>query len=463
MMEPGLDRSIVDLLRQSAMGSIVDRPVNDVLWEMGLPGLPQLPPAPPLPQLPPLPVLDLHALTKPITDLASSFGTGKLGGGPGADPTQVLSQISAVLQTVVQLGTTAMQTAMSLWQGAGALSAAAKSTQAAADGTAVAGQGAQMSLGTTAAAGSVFTGNALMTGITSKYLTSLAAAAPFIVTPPGQVFVLAMSAQTLAEALAVVTKTRVELTAHSAKMAHTGQKVKITNVPHGVSNVAAQRVAVPQASLKSVAGTTSRLSATPSGMSLATNASSSSSAAGNATQYVSQALQMVQSLSAVGGAGAQAATGVTGRAAKPIAAPVPAAGGTPAAAGTGSGAGAPAGVGAPAAGPPEMSSSLQAARTPSIMTEAAVTASTESAIASSGTAGSPGMMPMTPGAGAAGMARAASDSSSASDAVRGQLVTAAHGNDVVGDIAGVSLPVVGAADAVTTTPDTEPPDKALTL
>ncbi|WP_372464250.1 hypothetical protein [Nocardia africana] len=461
MMEPGLDRSIVDLLRQSAMGSIVDRPVNDVLREMGLPGLPQLPPAPPLPQLPPLPVLDLHALTKPITDLASSFGTGKLGAGPGGDPTQVLSQISTVLQTVVQLGTTAMQTAMSLWQGAGALSAAAKSTQAAADGAAVAGQGAQMSLGTTAAAGSVFTGNALMTGITAKYLTSLAAAAPFIVTPPGQVFVLAMSAQTLAEALAVVTKTRVELAAHSAKMAHTGQKVEITNVPHGVSNVAAQRVAVPQASLKSVAGTTSRLSATPSGLSTATSASSSSSAAGSATQYVSQALQMVQSLSAVGGAGAQAATSLTGRAAKPIAAPAPAAGGAPAAAG--SGAGAPGGVGAPAVGAPEMSSPLQAARTPSIMTEAAVTASTESAIASSGTAGGPGMMPMTPGAGAAGMARAASDSSSASDAVRGQLVTAAHGNDVVGDIAGVSLPVVGAADAVTTTPDTEPPDKALTL
>ena len=456
-MEPGLDRSIVDLLRQSAMGSIVDRPVNDVLRDMGLPGLPQLPPAPPLPQLPPLPVLDLHALTKPITDLASSFGTGKLGS--GADPTQVLSQVSAVLQTVVQLGTTAMQTAMSLWQGAGALSAAAKSTQAAADGTAVAGQGAQMSLGTTAAAGSVFTGNALMTGITSQYLTTLAAAAPFIVTPPGQVFVLAMSAQTLAEALAVVTKTRVELTAHSAKMAHTGQKVKITNVPHGVSNVAAQRVPVPQSSLKSVAGTTSRLSATPSGMSPTTGASSSGGAAGTATQYVSQALQMVQSLSAVGGAGAQAATNLTGRTTKPIAAPVPPSGGAPAA----TGAGAPGGIGAPAAGAPEMSSPLQAARTPSIMTEAAVTASTESTIAATGTTGGPGMMPMTPGAGAAGMARAASDSGSASEAVRGQLVTAAHGNDVVGDIAGVSLPVVGAADAVTTTPDTEPPDKALTL
>ncbi len=459
-MDPGLDRSIVDLLRQSAMGSIVDRPVADVLREMGLPGLPQLPPAPPLPQLPPLPVLDLHALTKPITDLASSFGTGNLGAGPGQDPTQVLSQVSAVLQTVVQLGSTAMQMAMTLWQGAGALSAASKSAQAAADGAAVTGQGAQMSVGTAAAAGSVFTGNALMTGITSKYLTTLAAAAPFIVTPPGQVFVLAMSAQTLAEALGVVTRTRVELGAHSAKMAHTGHKVKITDVPHGVSKLPASKMAVPHSSPAPVARATPALSGdAPSSLSLATTASNGAGSGGSAVQYISQALQMVQSLSGVGGIGAQAAASLTGHTAKPIATSAPA-GAAPASAPAG---GASGGVGgAPAAGAPEMSSPLQAARTPSIMTEAAATASAETAVASSG-AGSPGMMPMTPGAGAAGMARAASDSSSATDAVGGRLVNAAHGNDVVGDIAGVSLPVVGAADAVTTTPDTEPPDKALTL
>ncbi len=459
-MDAGLDPSIVDLLRRSAMGSIVDRPVNDVLRDLGLPGLPQLPPAPPLPQLPPLPVLDLHALTKPITDLAASFGTGNLGAGPGQDPTQVLSQVSSVLQTVVQLGSTAMQLAMSAWQGAGALSAASKSTQAAADGTTVAGQGAQMSLGTTAAAGSVFTGNTLMTGITSNYLTTLAAAAPFIVTPPGQVFVLAMSAQTLAEALGVVTKTRVELGAHSAKMTQTGQKVKITNVPHGVSKLPASKVAMPKSLLKPVAGTTSSLGGdTTSGLSLATTASSGTGSGGNAVQYISQALQMVQSLSAVGGIGTQAATSLTAHTAKPIATSAPA-GGAPASA---AGGGAPGAVGgAPAPGAPEMSSPLQAARTPSTMTEAVATASAEGSVVSS-SAGSPGMMPMTPGAGAAGMARAASDSSSASDAVRGRLINAAHGNDVVGDIAGVSLPVVGAADAVTTTPDTEPPDKALTL
>ncbi|MEV0365747.1 hypothetical protein [Nocardia fusca] len=52
-----------------------------------------------------------------------------------------------------------------------------------------------------------------MTAIIAKFLTSVATAAPFIGTPPGQVFLAAMSAETLAEALAVVGVTRAELTA----------------------------------------------------------------------------------------------------------------------------------------------------------------------------------------------------------------------------------------------------------
>lgn len=44
-------------------------------------------------------------------------------------------------------------------------------------------------------------------------------------------------------------------------------------------------------------------------------------------------------------------------------------------------------------------------------------------------------------------------------------MNAAHGNEVVGAIDGIAVPVIGAAEAVTTTPDIdrEPPDKALTL
>jgi hypothetical protein len=70
-------------------------------------------------------------------------------------------------------------------------------------------------------------------------------------------------------------------------------------------------------------------------------------------------------------------------------------------------------------------------------------------------AASPGMMPMGGAAGAAHAARAAGDASSVSS----HLVTGQHGDEVVGNIDGVSLPVVGAAEHVSE----PPPDKELTL
>lgn len=60
-------------------------------------------------------------------------------------------------------------------------------------------------------------------------------------------------------------------------------------------------------------------------------------------------------------------------------------------------------------------------------------------------------------AGGAGLAR--DGESSTDDAVRGQMVTGQHGDEVVGRIEGVSLPVVGAAEAASEAP----PDKELTL
>lgn len=82
-MNAPLDQSVVDLLRQSPVGPMLDRPVNDVLRDMGIPALPEIPGLPPLPDMPPLPVLDLSALAKPLTDLAGGFGTGVL---PSAAP-----------------------------------------------------------------------------------------------------------------------------------------------------------------------------------------------------------------------------------------------------------------------------------------------------------------------------------------------------------------------------------------
>ncbi|WP_245547876.1 hypothetical protein [Nocardia pneumoniae] len=67
---------------------------------------------------------------------------------------------------------------------------------------------------------------------------------------------------------------------------------------------------------------------------------------------------------------------------------------------------------------------------------------------------------MAGAAGAAGMARGGEQST---EGMRGMLVTGQHGNEVVGEIEGASVPVVGAADHISEPLDSEPPDKSLTL
>ncbi|MBF6327524.1 hypothetical protein [Nocardia transvalensis] len=462
-MSEALDQSVLDLLRNSAAGPMLDRPVNDVLRDMGLPQLPDLSALPPLPDLPPLPVLDLSVLAKPLTDLASTFGTGQFpsvaptpagapaqpeggatpaaapAGAPAMDPSQLFSQISSVVQTVVSLGTSALQMAMQLWQGAGAAKAEEKGVQAHKDSVLVAEQSAETSLGLANAAGTVFRGSTMMSGIIAKYLTSLAAAGPFLVTPPGQAFVLAMSTETLAEAMAVVAQTRGELTVHSSTMAKTGRKVPVTAAPKGVDPM----------------------------------------------QMVSQLLQIVPALTSAATQGAQTAAQVarTLDPPKPVASEYDKAGGPDkdlakaaglGGAGGGGGAiggGGGGGIGAAAAAAARPLSPWVDARSSGALGAAGAanpSAGTGGSSPVRGTsntvatgAGSPGMMPMGP-MGAAG-ALAGRSAEETTEGLRGQLVTSQHGDEVVGDMAGASLPVVGAAERVSEPTDNEPPDKALTL
>ncbi|WP_431953538.1 hypothetical protein [Nocardia lijiangensis] len=453
-MSDAVDQSVLDLLRQSAVGPMLDRPVNDVLKDMGLPQLPDLSALPPIPGLPPLPVIDLSVLAKPLTDLASTFGTGQFpasapapapaadanptaGADPAAapaapaiDPTQVLTQISTVVQTMVQLGTTALQAVMTLWQSQAAAKAADKGTQTQKDGAAVAQQGAETSLGVASAAGTVFRGGALMAAIIAKYMASVAASAPFLATPGGQAFLLAMSAETLAEATAVVAETRAELTVHSAEMTATGRKVPVTDAPKGVDPMQMM------SQLMQVVGP------------LANVATTGAQSIAQAHATLNQPKPLVDTdqkdkftadgpggarpagVGMGGGGGGGAVAAAPGRPLSPwvdarAAGSLGAAGAAPGAGATGAGASSPAGGARGTA----MSSS-------------------------------PGMMPMSPMAGAAGMARGAEDTA---DGLRGQLVTAQHGNEVVGDIEGASLPVVGAPERVSDPLGNEPPDQALTL
>ncbi|MGO4615619.1 hypothetical protein AB4305_14680 [Nocardia sp. 2YAB30] len=429
-MTAPIDPAVLNLLRQSAVAPMLDRPVNDVLKDMGLPPLPEISGLPPLPEFPPLPVIDLSLVAKPLTDIAGSFGSGQLPAAPQLDPAQVLSQVSTVVQTAISLGTSAMQVAMQLWQGMGATSAAEKAGQAAKDGTAVASQSAATSTGVTAAAGSVFQGATLMTAIVAKFMTSLAASAPFLGTPGGQVFVVALTTETLAEAAAVVAKTRGELTVHSAAMTQTGQKVPVTGAPKNVDPM--QTVS----QIMQLVGPLTQLATT----------------GGQALQTAQTALNVPKSISdgAMDRDRSKLKDGEHGD-------------------GAGGAGGGPIGVGGGAVGAParqlaswsgvRAAGPLGVAGTSMPATEAASTTS-PSAMRGMSSA-TPGMMPMAGAAGAAGMSRAGAQSTE--EGVRGVMVTGQHGNEVVGDIEGASVPVVGAAEQISESLDPESPDKSLTL
>lgn len=443
-MNSPLDQSVTELLRQSAVGPMLDRPVNDVLADMGFGPLPEIP-AIDLSGMPPLPAIDLSLLAKPLTDLASTFGTGLL---PGAavpasdgqvaeapfaaatqDPAQVLAQVSSVVQTAMQLGSSALQAVMALWQGMGAEGAAEKAVQAQKDGTEIAAQSAKTSSGVVTAAGSVFVGASQMAAIIAKFMTSLAAAGPFLATPGGQIFLVAMTSETLGEATVVVAETRTELGIESADMVTTGQKVSVTNAPTGVD---------PTQMLSQLMQTFPSLAS--AAMSTAQSVAQGRSALDPAKSLTDISGAINNQGSVVGGWGGAPGFGGVGSAGiggmgtgsvqpRPLSPWV----GTRSAGGFGS-----AGVSAPPSG------------TGGTLSPGAV-ARGGSAVPGSG------MVPM--GAGAAGLARGGE----ATDGLRGQLVTGQHGNEVIGDIEGASLPVVGAAERVSEPADLEPPDKALTL
>ncbi|WP_109525445.1 MULTISPECIES: hypothetical protein [Nocardia] len=435
-MSVPLDQSVVDLLRQSAIGPMLDRPVNDVLKEMGLPALPEIPGLPPMPDLPPLPVIDLSVLAKPLTDLAGSFGTGTLpaagqaAAGPPVDPAQVMQIVSTVLQTATTLGSSALQLAMTLWQSAASAEAAEKGGAAAKDTAAVADQSAQTSVGVATAASSVFQGSSQMTAIITKFMASVTAAAPFLATPPGQAFLVALTTETISEALAVIAKTRGELTVHSAAMAETGTKVPVTQAPKNVDAMQA----ISQ--VMQILGPLTSLATTMPQQLMAVNTALNTpkSIASKGTEGLDPA-----STDDLGGFGDGGGSGVLG--------------------------GGPIGFGAIGGGSARELASWSSARGAGPLGAAGASAPSAEATGATqamtrgGAMSSPGMMPMGGAAGAA----AARTGESTSEGLRGLLVTEQHGNEVVGDIEGASLPVVGAAERVSEPLDSDSPDKALTL
>ncbi len=510
-MNAPLDPSISDLLRGSSLAPMMDQPVSHILHSMGLPQLPTIPPMPPLPGLPPMPVIDLTAIVRPLTDMASSFGTGQFGGAavhpavgvapvpsnpvnvpavqhnsptpqanapqaaaprpatpgapaganapgaptaaqPNVDPTQVLTAITTGLQTAMQLGMSALQLVMQMWQGQGAQQAASTAARTESTGNQLAAQSTGQKAILGAGATSVFTGGALMATVVGKYMTTMALTAPALSVPGGAAFVVAETAEAIAEALAVITKTRVELTIHSANMTEAGQKVAVSTAPTGVN--AASRAATAADTASATSGSSSSelqqlmQLITPVGQLLTTGAQSATqlgeaaktlvpgitttptaaALSGDKTALGAYKGSDSKSSDAVGGAGVGGAGSIAAVPATPLTPYV----GTQLAGGATAGPGAGADSEALAAEPVATSTPLSAA--------------------------SP-MMPMG-GAGAAAVAaRGVGGAGDADGGTNSNLVTGVNGDEVIGDLKGATLPVVGAYVRATEAP----PDKELTL
>ncbi|MEU4433062.1 hypothetical protein AB0F65_20465 [Nocardia rhamnosiphila] len=451
-----LDPTVLDLLRGSALAPMLDRPVNDILHGMGLPHLPELPAFGQLPDMPPLPTIDLSALMRPLTDLASAFGTGRFGAPapaapadgaatppdaaaapPPVDPTQALSQISTVMQTLLQVAPSALQAVMGLWQGMGATEAAEKAGAAQADAAALEAQSTGEKTHLVKGATSVAIGGAEMAAVIAAFSAKLALAPLYATSAGGAAYLVASAVEAGVEGLAITAKTKTELGIEAVGMTQTGEKVPITNAPTGVNpadqmNQLIQLVGMVTPLIGTV-GQAAQALGQPAAASPALSAPKPIDAPG-ATDGPGHHEPAEARTGGFGGLGGAAmAAGAT---AAPLS-PFP--GTRTAAPGPLGAVGAPGGLGGVSSG--------------SGAAAAAHNGTTNSTAAGSG----PGVMPMGAGMGAAaGMVR---DGESVTDGSARGMVSAEHGDEVVGSLEGIAVPVVGAAE----TASEPPPDKELTL
>ncbi|MCQ4118638.1 hypothetical protein [Rhodococcus tibetensis] len=236
--------SILDLLQGSPVGEALNTPLPSTplealqgsplaplleapLGEIAARALPELPPLPALPSLPPNPVEALlqgqglpelpgvDELFKPLTDLAGSFGSGTFG---SFDPTSILDMSSGLIDQAMSVSMSGLKALDHIWQSQAAQAAQTQGQQAQASGAELSERGTQISGTTQTAAASVARGNANLMTISESFAATAVAAAPMVMTPPGQAMLLASAAEHIKAAIGVVTQTRTELNEQTLTM-----------------------------------------------------------------------------------------------------------------------------------------------------------------------------------------------------------------------------------------------------
>lgn len=421
-------------------------PVTDVLSHMGLPQLPQLPSIS-LPdlsglQLPTLPTIDLTTLIQPVTSLLQSFGTGSLSNS-SFNPATILTSLVSALTSAMSASKSATSTVMNTWSSDAAKQAEATSNLVETQSGTVAAQGAQQHVILAAAEAIVGEGYAEMSALISQFVAQVIGATALIATPAGLPWLIATATETINAGMAIAAKTSLQLAGSTAQIVEAGTKIMIAGAPvaANISNLV-NMVGSALQPITSVAPTVAEKLVEKGASVVSTGVSDISSALSNSNNNTNTNNNTNKTTTTPSNTN-PTKTDDAKKTDNPDSTKTDGGGGSPLATLLGGG--------VPTTTTP--SNTLGSSRIPTgeVTSGAGVPKTVTEPNGRTTATTSPGMT----GAGAAGRAGAA-DEESTSD--RSGLVTGAHGDEVVGVIEGVVLPVVGAIEAIE-----EPPDKALTL
>lgn len=213
---PTATPTVLDALRGSPIGPVLDMPLPAAPVvalpppDPGLNSIVELLQSIPVPQLP-----GIDQLLTPLSDLGGLFGTGIL---DALDPAAILQQSSRFLDTAASIGRGAVDALPDSWEGAPAEAAVDHGRQAQASAVELSERGDRIGELTRAATATVERGNIELSGIAQSFVAVAAAAAPVALTPPGQALLVSAAVEHLQAALAVVARSRGELSVHTVAM-----------------------------------------------------------------------------------------------------------------------------------------------------------------------------------------------------------------------------------------------------
>lgn len=405
---PGYDAAAVIAAQEQGLAEYLNRPVQEILAQLGLSPLPPSPAAVPAPDAAaaPAPPIDPGQLIKPVTDALGTLGNGMF---ENLDPTAMLDGISQALSGSSTQVSGAMTDLADVWEGSSGTAAVTKTKAALDDGAEVNTQAAELRSSLLSAAAAVKQAEARLIQIISQFVATIIAIGPSIIFPWGWAAAIAAATEATTLAAETMTELQAQLSGETARVSKAGQPVEITEVPF--ADALASQLA--QAGSSSGGGGGSKLL---------------SSLMDTATKAAQTGTDLASQLGGMGAAGAPAAAAAPVAASAAGAAKVASAGG--AAAGGGGGAG---GVGG---------AHTLAARTgptmPGVSEEIGRTVA-----ASARPGGTAGLgAPMMGGAPFAPMG-AGARVGGGDHTVPSFLHTTDHGEEIVGDLGAASPPVIG--------------------